>query len=409
MSEREPSLIRVENPVRGYAWGSPTAIPEALGVAPTGAPQAELWLGAHPGDPSRLAGDGRLDDYLAANPARLGESAVRFGGQLPFLMKLLAAASPLSLQVHPTMAQARAGFAVEEGTGLALEDPRRSYKDPFHKPEIIVALGPFVALCGFRTPGQTRDDLLALLPELMQIGIGAELTAALSLPEEPDALRAAFELVLSGRPEVRELAGAAVSAAAEADSTLADTLRWVGGHYGDDPGVLGAALLNRVDLAPREALYLGAGNIHAYLSGFGIEAMAPSDNVLRGGLTPKRIDVQGLLDIVSFTSIVPTRVDPVVSTQEGVRLTSYWAPAEEFSVHIIDADAGPRTLVEITGPSMLIVTAGRLEVSAGTDVVEVERGQSLFQTAGDPLTVRALAPGSTAYLTTTGRTAPTPT
>lgn len=389
----EPALLRVENPVRDYAWGSPTAIPEALGTAPTGAPQAELWLGAHPGDPSVLADGTRLDDYLAARPD---------GRPLPFLMKLLAAASPLSLQVHPTTAQAEAGFARDEAAGLALADPLRSYKDPFHKPEIIVALSPFAALCGFRTPAAARDDLVALLPAEMSTGVGGELAAALSLPDEPDALRAAFELVLSGCPEVRELSAAAVRAAAGDDSTLAGTIRWVGEHYGDDPGVIGAALLNRVDLAPREALYLGAGNIHAYLSGFGIEAMAPSDNVLRGGLTPKRIDVAGLLEIVAFAALVPTRVVPVTSEQDGVRLTSYWPPAEEFSVHLVDADAGPRTLAELTGPSLLVVASGRLEVGAGADALVLERGQSLFQAPGAPLTVRALEPGSTAYLTTTG-------
>ncbi|MCA0293890.1 MAG: mannose-6-phosphate isomerase, class I [Actinobacteria bacterium] len=392
MPEHEPGLLRVENPVRDYAWGSPTAIPEALGATPTGVPQAELWLGAHPGDPSVLTDGTRLDDHLAGQGQR----------PLPFLMKLLAAASPLSLQVHPATAQAQAGFARDEAAGLDLADPLRSYKDPFHKPEIIVALSPFAALCGFRTPAAARDDLVALLPEQLATGIGGDLAAALSLPDEADALRAAFELVLSGRPEVRALAAAAVAATADDHSTLARTIRWVGEHYGDDPGVLGAALLNRVDLAPREALYLGAGNIHAYLSGFGIEAMAPSDNVLRGGLTPKRVDVAGLLEIVRFEALVPTRVEPVTSEQGGVRLTSYWPPAEEFSVHIVDADAGPRTLAELTGPAMLIVASGRLELGSGADTLVVERGQSLFQAAGAPLTVRALEPGSTAYLTTTG-------
>lgn len=403
MSTGPSRLLRVENPIRDYAWGSPTAIPEALGAESTGRPQAEMWLGAHPGDPSILADGTRLDDYLAAHPDCVGGSSAGGPRQLPFLMKLLAAASPLSLQVHPSTAQAEAGFARDEASGLDLADPLRSYKDPFHKPEIIVALSPFTALCGFRQPRKARDELLRLLPEAMTEGVGAALAAALSLTDEPAALRAAFELVLSGSPAVRHLAAAAVSAAAgEADLPLAHTIRWIGGHHADDPGVIGAALLNRVDLAPREALYLGAGNIHAYLSGFGIEAMAPSDNVLRGGLTPKPIDIAELMDVVAFTSITPTRVEPEVTTHERVRLTSYWPPAEEFSVHIIDAQAGPRALPPIVGPSMLVVTSGRLEVGVGAETAIVSRGESLFQAAGEPMWVRALDGDSTAYLTTTG-------
>lgn len=393
------SLLRVDNPVRDYAWGSLTAIPEAIGSAPTGEPQAELWLGAHPGDPSVLQGGVRLDAHLADHPDQLGTGAA----QLPFLMKLLAAASPLSLQVHPTAAQAVHGFARDEAAGLDPADPSRSYKDPFHKPEIIVALSPFVALCGFRSPAAALIDLARLLPEAMSSGFGAELAGALSLPDESAALRAAFELVMSGRSEVRALAAAAIEAAATDDSMLGATIGWVGAHYGDDPGVIGSALLNRVDLAPGEALYLDAGNIHAYLSGFGIEAMAPSDNVLRGGLSPKHIDVAGLLEIVTFNAIEPTRVEPTSRETDGVRLTSYWPPVREFSVHVIEADGGPRTLTDLVGPSMLIAVAGRLEVSAAGDPLIVERGQSLFQPAGAPLTVRALEPGSTAYLTTTGR------
>lgn len=404
MSETTQSgLHTVRNPIRNYAWGSLTAIPDCLGVEPSGEPQAEMWLGAHPGAPSVLVESGvRLDDFLHQHPEQLGAALERFGPQLPFLMKLLAAATPLSLQVHPTMEQARVGFARDEAAGLSLDDPQRSYKDPFHKPEIIVALSDFKALCGFRPPAEARLELAALLGDEGNHGVGAELLSNLGAADEPDALRSAFELIMSGRPDVRTLAQAAIAAAQAATGQLADTIRFVGSHYGDDPGVLGAALLNRVDMVAGEALYLDAGNIHAYLEGFGIEAMAPSDNVLRGGLTPKRVDVPGLLEIVNFRAIVPTRVEGAVSSAADVTLTSYRPPADEFSVHVIEATGGPRTLTELTGPSILIVVDGSLEVSAGDASVLLGRGDSLFQAAGAPLAVRSTNGPARAFLTTVG-------
>lgn len=398
------ALHRITNPVRDYAWGSVDAIPRALGTDPTGKPQAEVWLGAHPGAPSVLTETGqRLDDFLADHPELLGREGVqRFGPHLPFLMKLLAAASPLSLQVHPTKAQARAGFAREEAAGVPVDDPVRSYKDTEHKPEIIVAVTPFAALCGFRDPAETGRQLSGLLGEAGGTGVAAALLAALGGADASVALRDAFRLVMSGKPEVRELAGVAVAAAREAEGPLAETIRFVGSHYGDDPGVLGAALLNRVDLRPGEALYLDAGNIHAYLHGFGIEAMAPSDNVLRGGLTPKNVDVEGLLEIVKFAPVVPERIQGVTSSAEGVTLTSYHTPAAEFSVHVLDADGGPRTLEALTGPAMLVVVGGRLEVAVDGESLELARGESAFHGAGAPLVVRSAGGPARAYLTTVG-------
>lgn len=409
MSEQSTSALHaVRNPIRDYAWGSLTDIPACLGTEPTGEPQAEMWLGAHPGAPSVLAESGiRLDDFLAQHPHLLGDEAVgRFGPQLPFLMKLLAAARPLSLQVHPTMKQAKTGFARDEAAGLALDDPMRSYKDAQHKPEIIVAISDFQALCGFRPPAEARLDLAGLLGDQGRRGVGAELLTDLGNSNDEVALRSAFELIMSGRPDIRVLAQAAIDAAQESTTRLADTIRIVGAHYGDDPGVLGAALLNRVDLVPGEALYLDAGNIHAYLAGFGIEAMAPSDNVLRGGLTPKRVDIDGLLEIVNFRPIVPTRIQGIVTAEAGVTMTSYRTPAEEFSVHVIEATTGPRTLAELPGPSILIVVEGSLTVSAGGDSMVLPRGESAYHAAGAPLTVRAAEGPARAYLTTVGSPAP---
>ena len=395
MSEPRPltrALFRVRPPLRHYAWGSLTAIPELLGTQPDGRPQAELWLGAHPADPVTVDGV-RLDTLLAQQP-RLA------GGDLPFLMKVLAAGRPLSLQVHPTREQAATGYAREGALGLEVGDPRRSYADREHKPEMIVAVTPFVTLCGFRSPAEAADDLAELIGN--PSAAATELLNLLRGTDEPEALRGALGLMLSTRPQVRELVAAVVQAARSHPGTYADTVRRAA-DYGDDPGVLAMALLNRVELAPGEALYLETGNIHAYLGGLGIEAMAPSDNVLRGGLTPKHIDVQGLFEIVQFAPMRPAHVPAQTSESDGVRLQSYWPPAEEFSVHRIEATTGPRELAALVGPAMLIVTAGTLQVSADGDLLTLERGDSAFHAAGSTLTVRAVGGPANAYLTTVGR------
>lgn len=385
------SLFRVEPPLRDYAWGSITDIPELLGRQPDGRPQAELWLGAHPGAPATVDGVG-LDRLLADDPALTR-------GELPFLMKVLAAGRPLSLQVHPNRGQARAGFERENAAGLAVGDPRRSYADPEHKPEMIVAITSFVALSGFRRPAEAAADLAELVDP--DSAVAGELLDLLRSADPQQALRGAFELILSGRPEVRRLAGQVVVAARNHPGRLADTIRRAE-DYGDDPGVLATALLNRVDLAPGEALYLDAGNVHAYLQGLGIEAMAPSDNVLRGGLTPKHIDVQGLLEIVRFAAVEPDQVPVETSDVDGVALASWWPPAEEFSVHRIRTDGGSRQL-SLPGPAMLIVTTGALELSTPDERLTVRRGDSAFHSSGGALTVRAVEAPTEAYLTTTGR------
>lgn len=398
-----PSLLRLDAPVRPYDWGSASAIPDLLGTPATGEPQAEMWFGAHPGAPA-LVGDARvpLDTELRAHPDLLGERGAALDeGRFPFLMKLLAAGAPLSLQVHPTRDQARAGHAREDALGLSATDARRSYKDANHKPEIIVAITPFRALCGFRTPDAARSDLVALLGDDVPAG-GARLLSALAEPDAGVALAGAVRLIL-GEPEaMREVARRVVDAAAAAPLTPAtDTVRRVAQAYDADPGVLVALLLNRVDLAPGEALFLDAGHLHAYLSGLGLEAMASSDNVLRGGLTSKHVDVEGLLEIVRFEPVRPAVVEPTVTAADGVQVASYRPPVREFSVHIIDVDAGARTLHELVGPATMVVTQGSLTVTAGADSVSAERGDALFQASGEPLRV-ASPTRARLFLTTLG-------
>jgi mannose-6-phosphate isomerase len=388
----------LDNPIRRYAWGSRTVIAGLQGRAvPSPHPEAELWLGAHPGNPSWLLGDDgtrlSLCDELTRDPAsRLGaDNARRWSGKLPFLLKVLAADEPLSLQAHPDTAAASAGFAREEAAGIPLDDPRRSYRDANHKPELVCALTEFHALTGFREPSVT----LELLAELAVPELAAYVTL---LAERPDSagLRALLstwmtlerqlldELVPAVRLACVELlcrdgaGGSGSRFAAEARTVLE-----LSGRYPGDPGVLAALLLNRVTLAPGQALYHDEGVLHAYLSGACIEVMANSDNVLRGGLTPKHVDVAELLRVVDFGSGPAPIVDGSV---DGV-LTRYDTVAEEFRLWRLDwtgPTAGDVVSLPEDGPRILLCTGGTAKVSAGSGrSVQLRRGESLWLDAQD--------------------------
>ncbi|WP_333767010.1 mannose-6-phosphate isomerase, class I [Streptomyces sp. IBSBF 2435] len=382
-------MNRLLNTVRPYAWGSTTAIPELLGTAPTGEPQAELWMGAHPGAPSRVdRGEGPvpLDALIDADPtAELGDATVkRFGPRLPFLLKLLAAGAPLSVQVHPDLAQARAGYADEEARGIPLDAPHRTYKDANHKPEMLVALSSFDGLCGFRRPA----DAAALIDAL---GVGALAPYADILRAHPEdrALREVLAAVLGADPAAT---ADTVHAAAEAAARLATTDTPYAAAYAvyakaahsfpGDRGVIAAMLLNHVQLQPGEALYLGAGVPHAYLDGLGVEIMANSDNVLRCGLTPKHIDVPELLRVVRFEAGDPGVLRPEAAP-DGEEL--YAAPIDEFrlSRYVLAAGSGPRTLDQGT-PQILLCTAGQALLSAEDgSTLTLGRGESCWIPAGE--------------------------
>ncbi|MFG2141691.1 mannose-6-phosphate isomerase, class I [Streptomyces sp. NPDC048650] len=380
-------MDRLANTVRPYAWGSTTAIPELLGVAPTGAPQAEMWLGAHPGAPSRAdrgAGPVSLAQLIDAAPeAELGDAAVRsFGPRLPFLLKLLAAGSPLSLQVHPDLAQAKEGFADEERRGVPRDAGHRNYKDANHKPELICALTPFDGLCGFRHPAQAADLLEGLAVDDLKPYVDI-LRAG---PEEA-ALREVLTAVLSAE---REAMAATVERAAAAAGALGDrggphaadyaAYADLAHHYPGDPGVIAAMLLHHVRLQPGEALFLGAGLPHAYLSGLGVELMANSDNVLRCGLTPKHVDVPELLRIVRFEPGDPAVLRPEAIDGEEV----YDTPIDEFrlSRFVLAPGAAPRPLDSGT-PQILLCTAGTVRLADGSEELTLTPGGSVFVPAGE--------------------------
>ncbi|MEV1045396.1 mannose-6-phosphate isomerase, class I [Streptomyces sp. NPDC049916] len=378
-------MDRLSNTVRPYAWGSTTAIPTLLGREPTGEPQAEMWMGAHPGAPSRISrttanapGDKELPltEVIAADPeGELGAATVaRFGPRLPFLLKLLAAGAPLSLQVHPNLDQARDGYADEEARGIPIDAPHRTYKDANHKPELICALTPFDGLCGFRRPAEAADAMDALGVDSLKPYV--DLLRA--QPEEA-ALREVLTAILGADPA--EMAGTVERAAAAVErlgGAYAPYAR-IAHHFPGDPGVLAAMLLNYVQLQPGEALFLGAGVPHAYLDGLGVEIMANSDNVLRCGLTPKHIDVPELLRIVRFEATDPGVLRPEAAPS-GEEL--YETPVDEFALsrYTLAAGAGPTELTAPT-PQILLCTGGAVQVGE----LSLNPGESVFVPAGEPV------------------------
>ena len=378
---------RLVNTVRPYAWGSVRALAELLGEEPTGEPQAELWMGAHPGAPSlvdRGAGPRALDELIAADPVgELGPAVLeRFGARLPFLFKVLAVGQALSVQVHPTLAQARAGFADEEARGIPVDAPERTYRDGNHKPEMICALSGFDALCGFRPCAETADLLDALrLPVLDRWA------KTLRTAPEPEALRTVLAEALGDErgsgtayAVAAALPGAAAAAAAAGGPHAAALAAYaaVVRDYPGDPGIIAALLLNHVRLSPGQALYLGAGVPHAYLGGLGVEVMANSDNVLRCGLTPKHIDVPELLRVVDFRATAPTVVDPrPVPGSAGDDV--YPAPVDEFLLNRHTLTGAAQSVDGEGGPQILLCVAGEAAlVDADGESLRLTRGQSAY-------------------------------
>lgn len=404
-------MYELENVLRPYAWGSTTAIAGLLGRPASGGPEAELWIGAHPDSPSLAVtaaaadGDGgrlALDELIASDPEHHlgGDSVARFGPRLPFLLKVLAAERPLSLQVHPTLEQARAGFAREEATGVDRAATERNYKDDNHKPEMIFALTPFEALCGFRPAAESRAVFLHLVQCLEVAGLDVpallpRLLEDLARSDEPAALRAAFERLIAGGEDVAA-ATAAVVAALVSGAPMAShgaeltTVVNLNQDYPGDAGVLISLLLNRISLAPGEAVYLPAGNVHAYLHGLGIEVMASSDNVLRGGLTPKFVDVPELLKTIAFEAVgVPAL--SAETTMLGQEI--YRPPFQEFALQRVELRPGaePMPLAQ-AGAAVIIVVSGAILLDSPKGDLQLERGASAFLPAAEaPVNVHPVA------------------
>ena len=384
------TLLFLDNPVQNYAWGSRSAIASLLGRhAPSAQPEAELWIGAHPKAPSRVVdmdaiddaerGDDTLDRLIAQDPLGILGPAVRdrFGAQLPFLFKVLAAAAPLSIQAHPNQEQARAGFAREDAAGVPLDSPRRNYCDANHKPELVCALTDFDALKGFR-------DVAAIDAGLRPIA-GRELEAVVQGVGAPGGLRALLQQVLALDGSAREavLGRAGLEAARRSSSNRA--WLWVSrllSSFPGDTGALAPLYLNLVTLRPGEALYLPAGELHAYLEGVALEIMASSDNVLRGGLTPKHVDVAELLSALQFEPHPP---DVLRGIETGPGERSYPTAAREFELALIDVAPGRTHVSAATrGVEILLAVDGAVVVRAGDTTASLDRGRSVLVPASCP-------------------------
>jgi mannose-6-phosphate isomerase len=393
----------LEPVTQAYAWGSHAAIAALQGrPVPTAEPEAELWMGAHQSAPSGVTRPGgartTLDALIAADPVReLGpESLARFGGRLPFLLKVLAAGTALSIQVHPSRRQAEAGFPAENERGLAPGDKSRNYADDWPKPEILCALTPFEALAGMRSP----QDAAALLKEL---GVGQldPVTAILAAASGPEALTEALAAILAWPPERRAglvaevVRGCAAVAAGGGPyaAACAAAVRLSGEHPGD-LGVVASLLLRHVVLQPGEAVFMPAGGLHAYLHGTGIELLANSDNVVRAGLTPKHIDVPELLKLTD-----PAVAVPVLEPRPlGGGLFVYDSPAPEFRLYRAELGDAEIALPGADGARIVLCTEGAALLragggAAGAGGLTVGRGESCFIAAADGA-VTASGPGT---------------
>lgn len=363
-------IIRVDNTPRDYAWGSREAIAKLRGLAPSGAPEAELWLGTHPGSPTRI-----VDAPAGASQTIAELLADRGEEPLPYLMKVLAAAHPLSVQAHPSPDQARAGFARENAAGIPVDAPHRNYRDDQHKPELIVALSDeFEALCGFRAIADTVAELHSLA-EALEVDLAAPALRGFidELGTRGDgAVRWAVEWALTPGNATDLVAEIAAAAVLVSDELLIELSR----DYPGDPGVVVALLLNRVTLLRGEALYLPAGNMHAYIRGLGIEVMAASDNVLRGGLTSKHVDVPELLSVVTDAIVPVPRLIPSAPSP-GVRLFTPDVP--DFAV--ADVHVGgevAEALVPLTRHAIAICVAGDVRVSGAHSDLPLAQGDIVF-------------------------------
>ncbi|GAB3192611.1 mannose-6-phosphate isomerase, class I [Nesterenkonia suensis] len=421
--------------MRDYAWGSTTAFSRLFGL-PADGPQAELWMGAHPAAPSQVLLDESPTD-LDALCAQHPELRVRQGG-FPYLFKVLAADQPLSIQTHPTRERARAGYAAEEAAGVPLDSPQRSYKDTHHKPELLVAVEDFSALCGFRPGAEAAADvaalrdLLAARPGLSSRGEGTRTeTASAEVTEALDRLHhlvrggwlaEALELILRGDRAAFARAADAVVDLVEGiglSPSAADTLARAATAFPGDPGVIVTLLLNRVDLSPGQALYLPAGNLHAYLHGVAVEIMANSDNVLRGGLTSKHIDVDELLAVTDATVLPVPLFEPEPVGPGHVR---YAPDCDEFQLerlHLGAAEGPAEVHVRAEGPGILLCLRGTIRVDRadaeaatgqdhecpGQGVLELRAGESAFLSTQETVRLRLSDPeqeSAEAFLATPG-------
>jgi mannose-6-phosphate isomerase len=382
-------VFGLANRIQPYAWGPVDGLAPLVGTDPTGHEEAELWIGAHPAAPSTTTTGASLDDTVAADPdALLGRDVVeRFGERLPFLLKVLAIGAPLSIQLHPDLAQAAAGFAREESRGLPADAPDRTYKDPFAKPEVLVALEPTWVLVGFRRGSDAAARLRTLGPEAQSL---ADLVV-----DQPDARRALVHMLTASDADRALLATLATKAGAADDAR--SWVRRLAAAYPGDPTALAPLVLQARELSAGEGVFLPAGVPHAYLSGAGVELMGASDNVVRGGLTPKHVDAEALADLLAPPGV---GVEPLPGEGVALGVRRYDPKVPEITLHRLEAGSRAMAAPGGSGPALAVATGGPAVVTTADDQVELGAGRAVLVPPGERTSCRVRGPGIVWWATT---------
>lgn len=360
------SLHRLCAPVKDYAWGSTSLLADLTGAAPSKTPQAEMWFGTHPTTPTTLDDGTALADIV----------------DLPYLVKLLAAEQPLSIQAHPGIDHARLGFAAENAAGIPVDHPERTYRDANHKPEMLIALTDFTAMAGFRDP-QASAATFRQLVELVDDAALARTLEALAVELDEGNIQHVFGQFIDPDGPFWEPNGFtkaifdAVARSGTNDAYLANALAAATIHE-NDPGALVALLMNLTHLSPGEALFIPSGTIHAYVSGLGLEVMATSDNVIRGGLTVKHINVTELDKVVSYTPAAPPIITPSVRTIDDVEVSRFTPPVTDFALTRYDLPPHASLTITAETPHIAVGTSGTGTLSAGHDTVEITPGVGIY-------------------------------
>jgi len=353
-------IYLLHNQIKHYEWGSYNFIPEFLGMENAERmPYAELWMGTHSGAPSQADVDGKLTDLK------------EISGELPFLFKLLAVDKPLSIQAHPNKEQAEKGFLKEEKNELSLKNPKRNYKDNNHKPEIICAITPLTLMAGFKEPEaiqRSLEELLTISPQLKEIG------TVLNNALKTKSLKGFFDILYNISGFEREyFSSLFLDKELDKKNSVITPLEWAlmkqfASAYPGDPAVISPLFLNTITLQSGRAVFIPAGILHAYLSGFGVELMTSSDNVLRGGLTPKHVDINELSNILNFTPFMPEVISPSSS-----EMFYYNTQEKEFSLYFINGDGRPKTYTK-NGHSICLVMEGEIQTCGRS----FKKGQSFY-------------------------------
>lgn len=364
------------NQIQKYSWGSVDYISELLGENNSGEHWAELWMGDHPKAPSTVitdSGNISLNQLILKYPVEiLGKDADRFDLRLPFLFKILSAESPLSIQAHPDKAQAEAGFLDENSRSVALDAFNRNYKDNNHKPEIICALTPFTAMCGFRDAHEIESNFLKL-----HSSVFADLIQPCFAEDTENRIMLFFESIMSLKPAaLNKLIKSALNWSGRSNSQEAELIQRFASLYDGDPGILSPLFLNVYVLNPGDALYQGAGELHAYVDGTGIELMSNSDNVLRGGLTPKHVDVAELLKVLNFKSTDKNILKPI---EKESGKYEYITPSDEFFLTLLEVnEKTPVMMNNRDSIEILICVSGKAELITKEGLIPIAKGESVL-------------------------------